>query len=86
MADIITQSANAVVMLGLAGDKSHLLFARTENAPGEMNQLLKQALQLLDGAGGGSPAMAQGGGKAADVAQVDQAIQRARRILRGQVK
>ena len=63
----LTQNPGIVVLLAAAGPKSQLLFCRSDNAPGDMNLLLKDALQQLgNGGGGGSAMMAQGGGPAAD--------------------
>jgi hypothetical protein len=63
-----------------------LIFGRSANAPGEMNQLIKPALQMLGSAsGGGTAEMAQGGGPPADVERVEQAVARAERLLLGQL-
>jgi alanyl-tRNA synthetase len=64
-----------------SGDKSaaRLVFARSSDAPGDMNELMREACTLLDGRGGGKPDMAQGGGK--NVAQLDEALDRAVRSL-----
>lgn len=62
----LTQNQGVVALLAAAGSKSQLLFCRSEGAPGDMNALLKKALQQLGGGGGGSAMMAQGGGPAAD--------------------
>jgi alanyl-tRNA synthetase len=76
-----------VALLGLAGDKSQLVFCRAANAPGQMNQLLKPALQMLGtAAGGGNDTFAQGGGPAANENQVLQALGRAERLLLGQIE
>ena len=83
----LTQNSQVVALLGLAGEKSQLLFCRAKDAPGEMNQLLKPALQILgSAAGGGSPLMAQGGGPATDKERVEQAIEKAERLLVGQIR
>jgi alanyl-tRNA synthetase len=62
----LTQNQGVVALLAAAGSKSQLLFCRSEDAPGDMTALLKEALQQLGGGGGGSAMMAQGGGPAAD--------------------
>jgi alanyl-tRNA synthetase len=83
----LTKNENVIVFLGLAGEKSQLLFCRSKDAPGEMNQLLKPALQILgSAAGGGSAIMAQGGGPATDQERVQQAIDKAERLLFGQIR
>jgi alanyl-tRNA synthetase len=83
----LTQNNRVVALLGLAGEKSQLLFCRSQDAPGEMNQLIKPALQILgSAAGGGSVIMAQGGGAGTDKARVQQAIDKAERLLIGQIR
>lgn len=78
---------DVIALLGLAGDKSQLIFCRSDNAPGQMNQLLKSALQMLGTtAGGGNESFAQGGGPAANEDQLYQAIGRAERLLLSQIE
>ena len=72
---------SVVALLGLAGERSHLVFARSAGAPGDMAALIKLALAALGGRGGGRPALAQGGGPAADEAGVAAAIGLARSQL-----
>ena len=74
---------SVIVLLGLAGPKTQLIFARAGNTPGHMNQLLNEALTLIGpmAKGGGSAMMAQGGGPSAKPAIVRQAIQRAQQLL-----
>lgn len=87
LANHLTQNGQVVALLGLAGEKSHLLFCRSQDAPGEMNQLIKPALQILgSAAGGGTAVMAQGGGPSSDAARVQQAIEKAERLLIGQIR
>ena len=74
-----------VVLLGVAGEKSHILFARSQDLDRDMRLLLKTALRVLGSTtGGGRPEMAQGGGPAADEIRVEQAIDRAKRLLLAQ--
>lgn len=42
---------------------ARIVFARSADAPGDMNALMRNACQMLDGRGGGKTDMAQGGGK-----------------------
>ncbi|GJM40081.1 MAG: alanyl-tRNA editing protein [Ardenticatenaceae bacterium] len=83
----LTQNSQVIALLGLAGEKSQLLFCRSKDAPGEMNRLIKPALHILgSAAGGGSAIMAQGGGPATDQERIQQAIDKAERLLIGQIR
>lgn len=82
LANQLTAAPGVVALLGLAGDKSRLLFARADDAPGKMNRLLQHALPVLGkGGGGGSDTFAQGGGPAASEARVLQALRHAETLL-----
>ncbi len=87
LANLLTKDRKkVVVLLGIAGHKTNLLFHRTEDAPGDMSMLLKTAIQILESASGGGTAVhAQGGGPAADQERVAQAIARAEKYLLGQI-
>jgi alanyl-tRNA synthetase len=59
--------SNVVALLGSRdGDTARLVFARSADLPGDMNTLMREACAVIDGRGGGKPAMAQGGGTASD--------------------
>ncbi len=45
---------------------ARLVFARSADASGNMNALMRAACEMIDGRGGGKPDLAQGGGKNAD--------------------
>jgi alanyl-tRNA synthetase len=86
LASQIAETPGAIALLGLSGEKSQLIFARAKDAPGQMNELLKPALQILGSAGGGGSATyAQGGGPAADLERLQQALNRAERLLLAQL-
>jgi alanyl-tRNA synthetase len=86
LAKHLIEHPNTIALLGLSGDKSQLIFARSEQAPGQMHELIKPALQVLGTtAGGGSPVYAQGGGPAAGADRVRQALSRAERRLTAQL-
>ncbi|MCS6846503.1 MAG: alanyl-tRNA editing protein [Anaerolineae bacterium] len=85
LAKQLTGTSRVVVLLGASGDKAQLIFARAQDATGDMAAALRCALAVLspDGAakGGGAPAFAQGGGVTADLARVQAAIAAARAWL-----
>jgi alanyl-tRNA synthetase len=56
-------------------DTARLVFARSADARGDMNALMREACAKLDGRGGGKPDLAQGGGK--NVSKLSEAIQHA---------
>ena len=53
-------------------ETARLVFARSSDAAGDMNALMREACGALDGRGGGKPELAQGGGKRVD--QLDKVI------------
>ncbi len=60
----IISHPRAVALLGSRDpEAARLVFARSADASGDMNALLREACQRLDGRGGGKPDMAQGGGR-----------------------
>lgn len=67
---------NTVALLGARDDDTaRLVFARSADAPGDMNILMRGACSLIDGRGGGKPDMAQGGGK--NIEKLSEAIDQA---------
>lgn len=65
---------NTIALLG-SRDKeaARLVFAKSADAPGDMNALMREACAMLDGRGGGKADMAQGGGK--NVAKLGEALE-----------
>uniref|UniRef100_UPI0005AB1844 DHHA1 domain-containing protein n=1 Tax=Faecalimicrobium dakarense TaxID=1301100 RepID=UPI0005AB1844 len=65
VASKITESENTIALLALKnGDKVNVIFSAAKNLTNiSMNNLLKDALTLVDGRGGGNLHLAQGGGK-----------------------
>ena len=63
LAQRITQRPQTLALLGVAaGDRAHLIFARSADQGVDVNALLKLVLPLIEGKGGGTPSLAQGGG------------------------
>ena len=65
LADRITERSKAIVLFALVqDDKANMIFKSSVQVKDiSMNDLLKDAISLIDGRGGGSHNQAQGGGK-----------------------
>jgi alanyl-tRNA synthetase len=76
VAHFLMARPRTIALLGTRdNDTARLVFARSTDAPGDMNALMREACALLDGRGGGRADMAQGGGK--NVGKLQEAIDRA---------
>jgi alanyl-tRNA synthetase len=73
LAERLAKQPGAVALLGTAGSKAHLVFARAAGVNEDMAALLKTALAVLGptARGGGSAQIAQGGGVSAEVEVVE---------------
>ena len=84
LANLLT-AGGAVALLGVAGERAQLVFARPAAGPAfaHVGEAIKPALAALGGArGGGGAVSAQGGGTAADEAMVADALAAAAAWLR----
>lgn len=64
IASALVKNRQTVALLGSTDSEgARLVFARSEDAQGDMSQLMREACALLEGRGGGRPNMAQGGGR-----------------------
>jgi alanyl-tRNA synthetase len=74
LAQRLAARSGTMVLLGAgaAGDKGHLVFARSADLPVAMGALLGQACALIGGRGGGRPEFAQGGSP--DGSRVEEAL------------
>lgn len=72
---LLNQAQKRVVLLAGRAEKGYLVLARTSDLDIDMREILGQALEGLDGRGGGSQHRAQGG--TSEASSVDQALQAA---------
>lgn len=84
IAEKIVLNDNMIVLLGVKNEeKANLIFAASKNINSiSMSDLLKDAITLIDGRGGGSNFLAQGGGKNSSNLQgvIDYALRKVSRI------
>lgn len=83
LAAALAAHAGTVALLGSCDvGGARLVFARSADAPGDMNALMREACVALGGRGGGRPDMAQGGGPR--VEKLAGALVAAERSVRGE--
>ena len=69
---LIANPQTIAILASRDQEAGRLVFARSADATGDMNQLMRKACELLEGRGGGKPELAQGGGK--NLAKLDEAL------------
>jgi len=81
LAQALTTHPGITALLGSHDkDAARLVFARSADAHGDMNALMREACTMLDGRGGGRPDLAQGGGK--NIEKLDAALTQAAQSLK----
>jgi len=60
---LIAQGSVIALLASRDGDTARLVFARSADASGDMNALMRKACETIEGRGGGKSDLAQGGGK-----------------------
>ncbi len=82
LAGRLAEEAGVVALLASGGAQAQLVFARSADQPHDMRAALAAAFAALGhGRGGGQPALAQGGGAAAETAQLERALAAAAQSL-----
>ncbi len=80
LAHALIAHPKTIVLLGsIDKENARLVFARSEDAVGDMNALMRAACIQLDGRGGGKADMAQGGGK--NIGQLDEVLEALKKNL-----
>jgi alanyl-tRNA synthetase len=70
----MAEQHGCVALLGLAGDKGHLVFAAPPDSAYDLRPVLRQACAVIGGGGGGRPHLAQGGGPIGELTSVQKAL------------
>ena len=67
LAEKLVENKKTIALFAVkSDDRSNLIFASSKDNDISMNELLKDAITLIDGRGGGSKYLAQGGGKSSN--------------------
>lgn len=78
----MAEKHSCVALLGLAGEKGHLVFAAPPDSPYDLRPVLRQACAVIGGGGGGHPHLAQGGGSNGEQTHIQQALDVAVQVIR----
>lgn len=81
LAGKLSQNPGTVALLAGVTDTVYMAFARSADLAIDMGPILREALAMVDGRGGGPPHLAQGGGK--NPAATEQALDAARERVLG---
>jgi alanyl-tRNA synthetase len=80
LAHALAAKPKTIALLGTFDkENARLVFARSSDAEGDMNALMRDACTIVEGRGGGKPEMAQGGGK--NLTRLPEAIEKSRDAL-----
>jgi alanyl-tRNA synthetase len=79
MALRLTERGNMVALLASGTERVNLVFSRSEDVSADMRPLMAAACEIVDGKGGGKPAVCQGGGR--NPARVGEALQESERHI-----
>ncbi|MFZ5919235.1 MAG: alanyl-tRNA editing protein [Chloroflexota bacterium] len=78
----LSAAHGCVALLGLAGEKGHLIFSAPPGAPYDLRPALRRACAIIGGGGGGRADLAQGGGPVGEWPAVQAALTVAADIIR----
>lgn len=78
----VAEEHGCVALLGLAGDKGHLVFAAPLDSAYDLRPILRQACAVISGGGGGRPHLAQGGGPIGELTSIEKALDIAVQMIR----
>ncbi len=81
LAHLITTRPGLVALLGVAGNRAQLVFARSQDVSLDMTVYIRVAAQVLNAQGGGQPTLAQSTPVRADEARVEAALAKAIKVL-----
>jgi alanyl-tRNA synthetase len=75
----LTQKGATVALLASGTDRVHFVFSRSGDVAVDMRELIAAACKIVDGKGGGKPAVCQGGGKHPE--RTHEALRESERLL-----